>query len=101
MNQPTNGCMAPPPDTWRDHLRRRFFPARWPECPDMPDGFEDMIRLDCNVHFDFADRLRILVSGRIFQRFWIPCEKAPGKTLSTSTTYVECPKVLERREARP
>lgn len=87
-----------PKTTWRDRLRWKLFPAQYRPYEDLPDGFEDAIYINVTTCFSWVDRIRILFSGRILSNLVVPCEKAPGKTMSSALTHVLPIKALEWRQ---
>lgn len=50
--------------TLRERIGWRLFPAQHCDVPDKP-GMHDMIVSETKTELSFADRLRVLVSGRV------------------------------------
>lgn len=53
----------------------------WSEMIEKPDEYKDGITVIVNATFDFKDRLRILLTGKIEVRGEIFTQEHPGNTL--------------------
>ena len=75
---------------------RRLFPFRWCETPYAPPHFEDVIVTQVKIDFGWADRLRLLFSGRALVNTKTATEKRPGEMRSMTVVNVAAPKWLAR-----
>lgn len=82
-----NGYMAPPPTTWSDRLFRRLFPrkARF----EMHGSHYSYTYVQS--HFDWKDRLRILVTGRLLTIVTVGTAETATLTGSGAVQYVPPP----------
>jgi hypothetical protein len=55
---------------------------------DLPEWAEDRISTHVDVHLDWRDRLRILVTGVCYVRAEVTVEHTPGRMESTSAATV-------------
>lgn len=51
--------------SWKDRLRRKLFPWLPCETPKAPATYKDVLIMRVSCELSFADRLRVLVTGRI------------------------------------
>lgn len=88
--QDAKGFYAETPWTWRDRLRSKLFPRRFAECP-MPTRFRpcDVVTVRTDVVLSWADRLRVLVLGRMTVETRTATEYEVGQSESTSAAWVE------------
>lgn len=54
----------------------------------LPEWAEDRLHTDVDVHFDWADRLRLLVTGRCSVKVEVTVEHKPGRMESASRVNV-------------
>lgn len=62
-DETTNQAMEYVP-TWKDRLARKLFPYRLQEFTE-PPNMNGWMRTNINVHLSIADRLRLLIGGRL------------------------------------
>lgn len=76
------------PWTWRDRLRWKLFPGKHPEVP-MPKDYTaaDCLITDTRVGFGWADRIRVLLTGKVMVRTQTATEHAVGRCESTSVAF--------------
>lgn len=46
---------------------------------DLPDWASDAAHISMETHFSFMDRLRILLTGKLYTRAVVYCENSPGR----------------------
>ena len=74
----------------------RLFPSRLPDDPDPENKAKDMVITRTTVDLSFADRIRILISGRIVVEARTATENVVGGTRSVSCANVKPPAILRR-----
>lgn len=91
MNTETVCTEAMPP---KRRLIDRIYPHHYCDCPE-PDeiirGAGDVINVEVEVRLDWKDRLRTLVSGRLFVQARVATEKPCGATKANSVCYPLAP----------
>lgn len=70
----------------RSKWMRRLLPGRIPEYPEAPEHWEGMIVQTVRVELSLADRVRVLLTGKLKVDSRIATEKDPGGTRSASVT---------------
>ena len=94
----TRNQAAPGPGRLK-RLLYRLFPARIVPAPPTAEGYynEDHLRTECLIVLSWADRLRMLVSGRmaliVNSRTDAKCERA----ITTAGIYVVAPSLTKAR----
>lgn len=82
-------CYEVPLTRWQRFLRW-LFPYRhceWPELPNPPPD-ADCIHVSSRTHFSFADRIRILLTGKVLTQVRISGEKSIGRYKVNSVSCV-------------
>lgn len=88
-----NTVSAPPPRNWRNQFAR-MWPSQYHNVPDLPTWAKDAIYCETVVDLSFADRIRVLLSGRLCVRSRTLTETRPGRVQSSSLGYPLPPKFL-------
>lgn len=92
MIEPTVGYFAPDARPWWRRLLSRLFPSRLPPYLDDVDGMAPgYIATHVVAHLDWADRLRVLASGRVHVATSTRTDVTVNKMYSESTVWVEAP----------
>jgi len=92
MNQEAIGYFQmPTPLSWRQRVRRRFFPRRFCETPDAPTSHKDCLFINTQVYFGWQDRLRILFSGWVRVETVTVTENTIGDNLTNSVAFPTLP----------
>lgn len=94
VNRLTNSIAPPPRMTISDRLIKWLFPYQHCHSPVRPPHWQGDIRVEVFSHVSFADRLRILISGRCKTVIKIVCEHKVGGTNTNSEFYVIPPRML-------
>jgi uncharacterized membrane protein len=76
------------PFGWRERLWWKLFPARLPVLPEAPYHWKDVIHVRTSSTLSWADRLRVLVLGRVVVETRIVTENTVGLQRSASVTYI-------------
>lgn len=92
---PSATCEPAPRPTWRDRLRWKFFPMEVCPLPELP-GSRDCVKIRTVCVLSFADRLRLLASGRLEVICRTCTENEVGETATSSVCYPLAPEFLER-----
>lgn len=91
---PTHGLQAAIRRPWWKRLIADCF--HWHgETPPMPEWAKDGIMSNIDISFDWKDRIRILLTGRVHVRGWIPCEHPPGKVETFASVCARPPRCCE------
>lgn len=82
------GYFVDTPWTWRERLGAKLFPRAFADLP-MPKDFhaEDVVTCRTAVSLSWRDRLRVLVSGRLWVETRTATEYVVGRSETTSTAY--------------
>jgi hypothetical protein len=89
MNASWDGAMAPLPKPPYRRLLDRLFPQQRLPIPEDTEGFApSYLVTGCVCQFDWKDRLRILVSGRIRVEIQTKTDVIVRRTQSQSTVNV-------------
>lgn len=80
------------PWTWRDRLRCRMFPRKdhlleWPDLHGHPTA--DFLSIRTTVHLSFADRLRVLISGKMIVSTKTTTQFVIGENKTNSVAFPE------------
>lgn len=70
--------------TWRDRWRARLFPFTPCDLPEAPATFKDVLVTKTRTELSWADRLRILVTGKVEVEVRVVTEHAVGETRTKS-----------------
>lgn len=81
-----NYIATPDPVPWYRRLYNRVFPWVPCELPEAPASFQDVIISRAKVNLSFADRLRVLFTGKLEVETRIVTENLVGSTRSKSVT---------------
>lgn len=88
MNSSVDSCGLPP-TTFRKRIANRLFPQRWEPAPEDLEGFApSYLVTGVEAVFDWKDRLRLLVSGRLRVEIRTKTDVIVRKTESTSVVCV-------------
>lgn len=91
---------AVPDITWKTRLRWRFFPNRWPKCPEPTKEVQwkgDVIHHDVNGVVPLSERIKLLWSGRLIVKNLIATEHPCGNIISTAEIIILPPKWMDDR----
>lgn len=75
------------PRPWWKRTAAKMWPWRHLDVPDLPEWAKDAVFVETRVELSFADRLRVLVSGRIRVRSQTLTENAPARCETTSIAH--------------
>ena len=98
MNEPQATAQIYVP-TLMEKIGWKLFPSKIPDDPDPESKARDMIVTRTTINFSFADRLRILVSGRVEVESRTATENEIGGHRTTACSSVRPPKLLTRNGA--
>jgi len=73
--------------TWRDRLRWKLFPVRHLDLPYAPPTHRDVLVCRVTCCLSLADRLRVLISGRLLVETKTVTENIIGRSLTDSLAY--------------
>lgn len=84
--------------TWRDRLRWKLFPRTHCELPEVPPGTttKDCITIHTKCGLSIADRIRVLVSGRLEVTTRTVTQNEVGQSITSSACFPLGPKWMER-----
>jgi hypothetical protein len=75
------------PWTWRERLRFRLFPIRHCELPEAPATYADCVVVKTVTSLSLADRVRVLLSGKLTVETRTVTENIVGGTATSSVAY--------------
>lgn len=78
---------APDSRTRIEKFADSLFPAQWCDLPDAPASYADCLHVETNIVFDWKDRIRILVTGKVAVRSKVVTEKPVGASVASSVAY--------------
>jgi len=78
---------APDNRTRFEKIRDKLFPYKPCPLPDAPVHFADCIHQEIDCYFNFADRLKILLSGRVKVLSKIVTENSAGQTIASAESF--------------
>jgi hypothetical protein len=78
-------CNSLPDKTWKDRLRDRLFPYVHCDNPPAPPYWKEVIVTKSSSRLSLADRLRVLVTGKVEVETRIVC---PNQILEHKTNSV-------------
>ncbi len=77
--------------TLRERILWRLFPSQalpmHPTITGLPEWAQDAINLETTCHLDFADRLRVLITGKLVVKSRTYTAIAPGRVESSAIGY--------------
>ena len=79
------------PWTWRERLRFRLFPSRHCELPEAPAHYADCVVVTTTAVLSWADRLRVLISGRLTVQTRTVTENVVGDCRTSSVAFPSLP----------
>lgn len=85
--------------TWRERLGYKLFPGKYCHLPDLEDGSggKDCLVVTTWIEFDFIDRLRVLITGRVSVETRTTTANVIGENKTNHAVYVKGPKFLTER----
>jgi hypothetical protein len=84
------------PSTWRDRLRRWLFPRELCDAPEAPWACQGYLSTVVDVRLSWADRIKVLISGRLEVVVKTVTDNEISKAISGSVANVKAPGWLER-----
>lgn len=85
MNE--QGYYVDTPWTWRERLKWKLFPSRHCELPSAPATYQDCVVVRTVAMLSFADRVRVLLSGRLTIETKTVTENIVGAAVTSSVAY--------------
>lgn len=84
--------------TWRDRIRWALFPMTYCELPEVPSeaATKDCVTVHSVTKFSWADRLRVLISGRVETVSRTVTQHEVGHTFTKSECFPLGPEFLEK-----
>lgn len=64
---------------------------------DLPKWAKDRIRSNIEFDFDWRDRLKLLLTGKLSVRIETTCEGLPGRVESETQHWLQWPQLYRRR----
>ena len=74
--------------TWRERIRYRLFPHRHCFAPEAPATYKDCVSIRTVTVLSWADRLRIMLTGRVVTETRTVTEHEVGNSVTNAVTYV-------------
>jgi hypothetical protein len=93
--EPQATCSAPVALPWWKIPLLKIWPWQHQDLADLPPWAKDALYVENRVELSFADRLRVLLSGRLRVRSRTLTENVPGRVVSDSIAHPLPPKWLQ------
>lgn len=87
MREYEEAMAAPLPQDLKSRFRRRFFGYKHCFAPDAPGHFKDALHTTVCCGFDWKDRFKILLSGKVVVKTVTVTENAVGDSVTSSLAF--------------